>query len=58
MRIFLGLASGGVNPPEYIHNTLIVPDGGLGGGVYGNKGFEQELCKDAVVRRTFVLPQY
>ena len=24
----------------------------------GAGGFQQELCKDAVVRRTFVLPQY
>ena len=24
----------------------------------GAGGFQQEICKDAVVRRTFVLPQY
>ena len=37
--VFTGLASGGTNHLEYIHNTLIVPDGVLGGGVYGGKGF-------------------
>ena len=56
--VFTGLASGGINPLEYIYGTLIVPDGGLEGGVYGSRGFQQEICKDAVVRRTVVLPQY
>ena len=41
-----------------MYNTVIVLDGGLGGGVYGAGGFQQELCKDAVVRQSLVLPQY
>ena len=41
MRIFLGLASGGMNSPEETNNTLVVPDGGLGGGVYGDRAFER-----------------
>ena len=40
--LFAGLASGGINPPEYIYNTLIVPDGGLGGGVYRGRGSAQD----------------
>ena len=42
--VFTGLASGGINPPEQIYNTLIVPDGGLGGGVYGGRGSAQDSC--------------
>ena len=37
-RVFTGLASGGINPPEDIYNTLIAPDGGFGGAVYGRRG--------------------
>ena len=47
-----------MNPAEYFVDALIVPDGGLGGGVYEGRGFSAGNCKDAVVRRTFVLPQY
>ena len=51
-RIFAGLASGGVNPPEEIYNTLIVPDGGLGGGVYGGRRSAQDSCRtDAGMRK-------
>ena len=42
---FAGLASGGINHLEYIYNTLIVPDGGLGGGVYGGRGSAQDSCR-------------
>ena len=44
-RVLAGLASGGINPPEYIYITLIVPDGGLGGGVYGGRGSAQDSCR-------------
>ena len=44
--VFAGLASGGINPPEYIYNTSIVPDGGLGGGVYRGRGSAQDSCRN------------
>ena len=44
-RVFAGLASGGINPPERNYDTLIVPDGGLGGGVYGGRGSAQDSCR-------------
>ena len=50
-RVFAGLASGGINPPEYIYITVIVPDGGLGG-VYGGRGSAQDSCRtDAGMRK-------
>ena len=51
-RVLAGLASGGINPLEYTYNALIVPDGGLGGGVYGGRGFAQDSCRtDAGMRK-------
>ena len=49
--VFAGLVSRGINPPEYIYNTLIVPDGGLGGGVYRESESAQDSCRiDAGMR--------
>ena len=50
-RVFAGLASGGINPPEELCITVIVPDGGLGG-VYGGRGSAQDSCRtDAGMRK-------
>ena len=37
MCVFPGLASGGSNPPDENYDTLVVPDEGLGRGVYGGR---------------------